>query len=212
MDLQLVDKNGNPLLVTEKGTLAVHKRLPDLAQLVFEGKVWGVQDQTTTAAATAPPTTTAGLTVQNPAGSGLYYVVFALSFIVDVMPASAESVQLWHCAHKLAVAALTRDITLQATGAGSICGLKAGQGAYNGVVILDRGATVVDDGWTPIADPISEAASNVDWGGYKVLAVPVVIPPSFHYSVHSLVTEATIEVGHGLVWAEVAVEELEEIE
>jgi len=134
--------------------------------------------------------------------------VLALTFIVDVMPASAESVTQWHCAHKLAVVPYTRDITLQATGAAAICGLKAGQGAYTGTIILDRGATVVDDGWAPISDPIAEAASNIDWGRYTPLRVPVIIPPSFHYSVEALVTEATIEVGHGLVWAEVAAGDL----
>ena len=147
--------------------------------------------------------------MQNPADSGIVYVVFALTAIVDVMPASAESVgALWHCAHKLAVTAYTRDITLQSTGAAAICGLKAGQGAYSGTIILDRGATAVDDGWAPVSNPQAEAASNVDWAMYVPLTVPVIIPPSFHYSVHSLVTESTIEVGHGLVWGEVDADDL----
>jgi hypothetical protein len=197
------------LKATEKGALSIYKHIPDLASLVYAGKVWQVQDQTTTAAATAPPTTTAGLTMQNPANSGRIYIVFGVSFIQDVTPAAIEQVTLWHCAHKLAVTAYTRDITLQATGAGAICGYKALQGAYDGSVILDRGATVVDDGWTPISTgDFHVGVSLVDVGQMVGLLVPVVIPPGGHYSVHALVTEATQEIGHGFLWAEVEEDDL----
>ena len=193
----------------ESGAVSVYKHIPDMASLVYAGKVWQVQDQTTTAAATAPPTTTAGLTMQNPSASGRVYIVFAVSFIEDVTPAAIEQVTVWHCAHKLAAAALTRDISLQATGAGSIMGMAALQGAYDGSVILDRGATVVDDGWCPISiGDFHAGASLVDLGQLIPLVVPVIIPPGGSYSVHALVTEATQEVGHGFIWAEVEADDL----
>ncbi len=192
------------------GALLVAKKIPDMASLVYAGKVWQVQDQTTTAGLTAPPTTTAGLTMQNPASSGRIYVVLGVSFIGDVTPAAIEQVTIWHCAHKLAVTAYTRDITLQATGAAAIMGMAALQGAYDGNVILDRGATVVDDGWCPISTiDFHIGVSLVDFGLLIPLIVPVIIPEGGHYSVAPLVTEATQEIGLGFMWAEVETADLE---
>ncbi|MDD5703884.1 MAG: hypothetical protein PHU23_17760, partial [Dehalococcoidales bacterium] len=194
---------------TEQGRMSIYKHIPDMASLVYAGKVWAVQDQTTTAGLTAPPTTTAGLTMQNPESSGRVYIVLGVSFIGDVTPAAIEQVTIWHCAHKLAAAALTRDITLQATGAGAIMGMAALQGAYDGVVILDRGATVIDDGWVPISTiDFHIGVSLVDFGLLTKLIVPVVVPPGGSYSVAPLVTEATQEIGLGFVWAEVEEAEL----
>jgi len=191
------------------GALNVYKHIPDMASLSYAGKVWQVQDQTTTAGLTAPPTTTAGLTMQNPAASGRIYVVLGVSFIGDVTPAAIEQVTIWHCAHKLAAAALTRDITLQATGAAAIMGMAALQGAYDGSIILDRGASVVDDGWCPISTvDFHIGVSLVDFGLLIPLIVPVIVPEGGSYSVAPLVTEATQEIGLGFLWAEVEVEDL----
>ncbi len=195
--------------VLSRGDVKTYKHIPDMATLVYANKVWAVQDQTTTAGLTAPPTTTAGLTMQNPTGSGRVYIVFGVSFIGDVTPAAIEQVTIWHCAHKLAAAALTRDITLQATGAGCIMGMAALQGAYDGTVILDRGATVVDDGWVPISTiDFHIGTSLVDFGLLIPLIVPVIVPAGGSYSVAPLVTEATQEIGLGFVWAEVEVDDL----
>jgi len=208
----LVDKNGETLYQkgSLKGDAFVIKRIPDYATLVMAGKVWSVQDQTTTAVLVAPPTVTAGLTVQNPAGSGKHYAVFAHSAYVDVVPATLGVVSAWHCAHKLAVVPYTRDITLQATGAAAICGEKAGQGAYDGSIILDRGATVVDDGWTPSG---LELVSNIATTNFQVaraaLVVPVIIPPGYHYSIQGVATVVTFEAGWGLTWAELDESDLE---
>lgn len=191
------------------GSLSIFKKIPDLASLAYAGKVWQVQDQTTTAGLTAPPTTTAGLTMQNPTGSGRVYVVMGVSFIGDVTPAAIEQVTIWHCAHKLAAAALTRDITLQATGAGAIMGMAALQGAYDGSIILDRGATVIDDGWCPISTvDFHIGVSLVDFGLLIPLLVPVIVPAGGSYSVAPLVTEATQEIGLGFLWAEVDEDDL----
>lgn len=182
---------------------------PPVTKWVMEGKVWQVQDQTTTAVLVAPPTTTAGLTVQNPAGSGKYYVVLALKGYCDAVPATLGLVTAWHCPHKLGVANFTRDISLASTGAGSISGMKAGQ-IYSGNIILDRGATVVDDGWAPTPLQIlSNIATTNFVSNEAALTVPVIIPPGFHYSIEGTATVVTFQVGWGLVWAEVNASELE---
>lgn len=208
----IYNAQGDPIKArgSKAGALRTIKRIPDFADLVMAGKVWHVQDQTTTAVLVAPPVVTSGLTVQNPATSGKHYVVFSLSGYVDVVPATLGMVSAWHCAHRLGVALYTRDISLQATGAGAINGLKAGQGAYSGEIILDRGATVVDDGWTPTPLFIESNIATTNFVAKEAqLIVPVIIPPGMHYSIAGLATVVTFEAGWGLTWAELDRDELE---
>ena len=150
------------------------------------------------------PTTVSGLTIQNPTRD-LYYVVFAVTAIVDVAPATIGSVSLSHSSHQAQIALLTRDVALTAIG-----GLKAGQGNYGGQAILDRQATVVDNGWQPIGTILSNVVASQSWMATEIgLLVPVVIAPGLHYSVGATGNSATFEAGEGLVWAEVEREELE---
>lgn len=188
---------------TKQGDLYVVKRIPDFADLVLQKEVWKAQDLTTTAVLNnVLPTTVGGLTVQNPT-SDLYYVVFAITAIIDVSPASLGSVGFSHVSHKQKVTTLfTRDVT-------NIGPYLPGQGSYNGEIILDRGATVTDDGWTPIGDSASNVVNSQDWmNRYIPLHIPVVIPPGYHYSIGVTGNDATFEAGLGLVWAELTAEEL----
>lgn len=199
----LVDKNGNPLRSTKAGELFTAKRLPDFASAVMAGKFWEVMDGTTTVALVAKPTTLSNLTIQNPAGSGKWYVVTAIKQYMDVVAGTLGDVAVWHCVHKLAVVPYTRDFGAGATGADVIGGLRAGQGPYSGQIILDRGATVVDDGWTPTpAHTLNSIVTTNFQGVETALNVPVVIPPSFHYSLQTLATVVTYESALGIVWAE----------
>lgn len=208
MNSTLVDKNGNELRTTKSGDLVTARRMPDFATLVHEGKVFSALDTTTTVALVARPTTTASLTVQNPSGSGKYYVVFELGIYTDVVPATLGTVTVWHCAHKLTAAAFTRDLVLAGTGAGSAMSLKAGV-SYTGMAIFDRGATVVDDGWvpTPLSLVSNIATTNFQSNAAK-LTVPVIIPPGFHYSLQTTATVVTFESALGITWAEVDEDDL----
>lgn len=198
--------NGNEvgLSAGPSGDLYTVKRLPDFGELVLEGKVWKVQDLTTTVVLNdVLPTVTSGLTAQNPT-SDLYYVVFAITGIVDVSPASLGAVSFSHASHKAAVVPYTRDVALTAVG-----GYRPGQGAYSGQIILDRGATVGDDGWTPVGDMIVNNINSQTWmSKYVPLHIPVIIPPLMHYSIGATGNDATFEAGLGLVWAELKKEEL----
>ena len=204
MNSTLVDKNGNELRVSKGRSLETFRRIPDFATLVNEGKVFSFLETTTTVALVARPTTTAGVTMQNPATSGKYYVIFEVIAYTDVVPATLCTVTVWHCPHKLAVAALTRDLTLQGTGAGSATCLKAGT-TYNGSAIVDRGlTTVIDDGWVPTPlTLVSNIASTNFLGGAAKLSVPVVIPPGLHYSLQTTSTVTTSETALGVTWAEI---------
>ena len=211
-ELKLFDKAGNLFNVrgTKKGTLSMSKRIPDYATLVNEGRVWKAQDGTTTAVNNgALPTTTAGLTIQNPTRD-TSYLVLAVTAIANVSPAAVTTWGLILCVHQLAVASLyTRDVSMAVTGASVGGGMKAGQGAYTGQIILDRGATVVDDGWVPIGPQVCNEIASGDWSQlYFALPVPVIIAPGHHISFGAVGESATTEVGIGLVWAEIGEDEL----
>ena len=205
----LVDKNGNPLRITKAGEMVTSRRMPDYATLVNDGKVFEALDTTTTVALVARPTTLASLTLANPASSGKHYVVFGLSMYTDVVPATLGTVSVWHCVHKLPVAAgFTADLVLRGTGAGSAACLKAGID-YSGVAVIDRGATVVDDGWvpTPLALVSNIATTNFQAAAAKLTA-PVIIPPGLHYSLQTTATVVTFETALGITWAEVDEDDL----
>lgn len=192
---------------TKRGAGYVSQASPPITKWVMEGKVWKVQDLTTTACLNnVMATTTSGLTVQNPAGSGKYYVVLGVSSIADVFEAAAlVTYSINHCCHAAAVVPYTRDTALTAVG-----GMKCGQGAYGGQVILDRAASVVDNGWSPIGNTEKSILNAQTWNSsYIALDVPVIIPPGLHYSLAATADTATVEVGLGLVWAEVDADELE---
>lgn len=204
----LLDKNGNELRSTKGRELITSKRLPDFATLVNEEKVFELLDTTTTVALVARPTVTASLTMQNPSGSGKHYVVYGLSIYTDVVPATLGTVTVWHCIHKLTAAAFTRDLVLTGTGAGTAACLKAGVN-YNGQAIVDRGATVVDDGWvpTPLTLVSNIATTNFQSNAAKLVA-PVIIPPGMHYSLQTTATVVTFESALGIMWAEVDEDDL----
>ena len=201
--------DGKPLRSTKQGGLETYTRIPDFATLVNDGKVFEFLDTTTTVALVARPTTLASLTAQNPPGSGKITVVFGLSMYTDVVPATLGVVSVWHCIHKLTTAAFTRDLVLTGTGAGSAGCLKGGVN-YNGQLIVDRGATVVDDGWTPTPLQVVSniATTNFESNAARLIA-PVVIPEGYHYSLQTLATVVTFESALGMLFAELDPDDLE---
>ena len=211
MKTELYLPDGTKVAGTKKGSLSTYTHLPDYATLVNQGKVFEVLDTTTTVALVARPTTLANLTVQNPPGSKTVVVVFGLLIYTDVVPATLGTVTVWHCVHKLIPASnFTRDLVLSGTGAGTASCLKAGVN-YNGQLIVDRGATVVDDGWipTPLQVVSNIATTNFESNAAKLMA-PVVIPPGLSYSLQTTATVVTFESALGITWAEVDAEELDE--
>lgn len=207
----LYDAAGNPIRArgTKAGSQRTIKRLPDFAELAAAGKVWSLLDTTTTVALVARPTTTASLTVQNPANSPTWKVIFSILGYTDVVPGTLGMVSLWHCVHKLQVAALTRDLVLAGTGAGSATPYLAGTASYTGDLVVDRGATVVDDGWVPLGEPIESNIATTNFVARETkLTVPVILPPGTHYSLQTTATVVTFETALGITWAEVGPDEL----
>lgn len=211
MEAKLYLPNGSVAVTgTKAGVVAVYKHLPDFATLVARGDVYAAHDTTTNVALVARPTTLSSLTVQNPAGSGTYKVLFSILAYTDVVGAGLATISVWHCIHKLPAAAFTRDLTLQGTGAGSAISFRGGK-SYSGDFIFDRGATVVDDGWVPVGEPIENVIATTNFVSREIpLRIPVILPPGQHYSLQTLATVVTYETSFGLVWAELTRDELED--
>ena len=207
----IYDAQGNPIMPrgTKAGHAHVLKHLPDFATLAAAGKVWSFLDTTTNVALVARPTTLASLTVQNPKNSDTVKVVMGILAYADVVPATLGMVSVWHCVGKLApVSEFTRDLVLQGTGAGSATPFLGGK-SYDGDLIVDRGATVVDDGWTPVGEPVESNIATTNFVSREIqLRVPVVLLPGGHYSLQTLATVVTFETALGLIFAEVSRDEL----
>lgn len=209
METALVDKNGNALRSSRSRELSTIKRIPDYATLVNEGKVFEFLETTTTVALVARPTTLSNLTFQNPPGSGKIYVVFGLKIYTDVVGAGLGTVSVWHCVHKLKpVTDFTRDLVLAGTGAGSATCLKGGT-SYNGQAIVDRGATVIDDGWVPTElSLVSNIATTNFQANAAKLSMPVILPEGIPYSLQTTATVVTYESALGITWAELDEDDL----
>ena len=206
----LYDAQGNAIKSrgTKAGAQRTVKRMPDFAELAAEGRIWSALDTTTNVALVARPTTLSGLTAQNPASSATWKVIFSILAYTDVVPGTLGMVSVWHCVHKLGVVPYTRDLELRSTGAGVALGFLAGK-SYDGDLILDRGATVVDDGWVPVGEPVESNIATTNFVSKEIpLRVPVIIPPGLHYSLQTLATVVTFETALGIVWGEVSKDEL----
>ena len=69
---------------------------------------------------------------------------------------------------------------------------------------------MADTGWSPIGNTEKSVLNAQTWNSsYVALDVPVIIPPGLHYSIAATGDTVTVEVGIGIVWAEVDAEELE---
>ena len=210
-EVLLYDAQGNAYKVrgTRKGDLFTTKRIPDFASLVNAGDVWGCLDTTTTVALVARPTVTASLTAQNPASSPTYKVLLGILAYTDVVPATLGMVSIWQCTHKLAAAALSAELVLSGTGAGTAFSYRGGR-SYAGDMIIARGETVIDDGWVPVGDPSVSNIATTNFLAKEIpLRIPVVLPPGMSHSLQTTATVVTFETALGYIWAEVSLSDLE---
>ena len=184
--------------ITRSGDLYVAQHLPDMTSLSAQGKIFTARESATAAALVAKPTTTAGFTLQNPNSSDKLYVVLAVFAEVDVVPATVESFGIVHMRNNNAVANFTRDVT-------AVQPWSAGFGDYAGQAILDEGATVVDDGWNIIGNPVNMSKASASWSQIFVpLPIPIVLAAGGAYSLEFMASVVTtVEGGLGFVWAEV---------
>lgn len=190
---------------TAGGALYTAPYGPPWARWVAEGKLFKAIEATATAAVAALPTVTAGLTLQNAEpDNGKWYVVHSIFCTFEASAAAVESAYLAHCIGMNRVAAATQDLALTL-----VKPLLAGAGPYAGLAILDLGATVIDDLWSPATSHVSNlVASNGEFALYAVLDGIVVIKPKAQYSLDICATSTAVTGRLGVCWAEVDPSEL----
>ena len=94
-----------------------------------------------TAALVVRPTTVAGLTIWNGANEGGKSLMIDRLFTFNLVSTAAENYfSLWYCQHLLMTKPTAEIVTLRGTGDGREPDMS---------VVVDAGATVLDDGWFP---------------------------------------------------------------
>ncbi len=133
---------------------------------------------TAVAALVVRPTTVAAITFwngENPLGKDL---VLDRIFALNLVTTAAETfASLWYCVHE-AMSKPTNDIvTLLGTGDGRVQGSN---------VIVDQGATVINDGWFPAGIGSQAEAAGVLPGGLLEWEVKgrIKVPPGHGLSLH----------------------------
>jgi len=187
---------------TGRGASFTQKDLPDYTELVRSGVVWTVGEATAVAAVTAPPTTTAGISLYNDEaeGSGLAYVLLK---VFGLQVGASAALASWGISHNIA----TIKPTTKPTGdiaASSIKNLRSPSPNYGGKAIVDLAATVTDDLWKPIGNSTGTVVVSLTGTQIDVLINGmVVVMPGGMYSLKGVASDTGITVRLGFVWAEV---------
>ena len=112
---------------------------------------------TATAALVVRPSTTAGITIWNAENLGGKTLVMDRLFTFNLVTHTAQSfASLWYCVHLEMTKPTAEIVTLRGTGDGRTPDMS---------VVVDAGATVLDDGWFPVGIPSEAEEVGVLPGG-----------------------------------------------
>lgn len=124
----------------------------------YSGKYESAINANAQAALVVRPTTVAGLTIWNGQNHGGEDLLIDRVFSFNLVSTAAEArSSLWYCMH-LDMAKPTNDIT-------TLRGTGDGREPDTGGVIVDEGATVLDDGWFPVGNEGSVEPTGLLPGG-----------------------------------------------
>jgi hypothetical protein len=167
------------IILNNRGDQIVAQGLPELTELVRLGDSWQVALATGLAAATALPTTTAGLSLYNgETATGKCYAIDSFGSVEEVIDATqADTTALFVCNNALTVTAPTNaSLTIR-----SLSGR-----AYGGKARTVSGATITNDGWFAHGpqSPLAPAVAGANW---KVNEAQVrglyLVPPGGQFNV-----------------------------
>lgn len=172
--------------VNQRGEVLIAQAMPNLAELVRQGKSYQGKSTTGQAALTALPTTTAGFTLKNPLGSGIVAVIEAFGSWEAVVDATQTDVT--------AIFAMLNTTSDTAPSGGSAettirslsSRVTAGMGQQ---CTIARGQTVVDNGWFPHATngQMAAAAAGAQWKVNEVSAAGLyIVQPGAAFSVQAV--------------------------
>ncbi len=141
------------------------------------------------------PTTVAAITLWNGENKGGRSMVMDRAFSHMLVSSAAEGYGgMWYCNHKEMDEPANDILTLRGSGDGRV--------ATGGPVVVDIGATVLDDGWFPIGGNAQAEAAGVlpsgnlegDFGG------KIVVPPGHGISLHVVTSVVAETYTTGASW------------
>ncbi len=195
-----VRANGNDRVaeLNEYNELIVTGGFPRYTEMTRRGTGYSVIATAAVAGLVVRPDTVAGITLYNgEAAGGPSYIVDRIFTHCLVAGGEAGTGSLWACIHPAGMTAPTADIAPSATNWTGPTGK-----TYNGLGIVDVGATVVDNGWYPwgtVTLPptaLPGAVISVEVGGR------LIVPPTGAISLQVVTSVNDETYTSGLSWYE----------
>lgn len=194
---------GDPqkMALNNRGELLVAQALPEMVEIVRQGRTWSSLG-VSTAALTAAPTTTGGYSIyNNEPANGKCYVIDAIGCVEIVTDATQQnSLALFAQNHTRAGTAIFADGNV---GRSSMLGL-----AYNGAARIANGVgSLVDNGWNPHT-PSSPGATAFAGGVWRTHVENVrglyIVQPLGIFSIAAVKTVATAsQIRYYIRWHEI---------
>lgn len=173
--------------LADGGEVLVMEGLPPLTDVIRQGNSWQGILTTGLAAATALPTTTSLLSLNNneSAGSGKSYIIEAFGSYQAVIDATQiDSSVLFAMNNKKGSAQASSGTLLTSSNINSL----SGKGNYGGAGVLRSGATVVNDVWFPHGQLFTLASPTLAGNVFVVTEAQVrglyIVPPGGTFSLH----------------------------
>lgn len=179
------------------GDLSISQVLPYGALLTGVGESYTAITTAAVAAIVDEPATTALFTLyNNESDGGKTFIIERIFCFQDIGSAPEARFSLWACVHPIGRAADTADITL-------INNLR-GVSSYGGNAILDVGATVTNDGWTPWESGDSLTVASLSGPALSAnVDGRMLVPPSAAVSLQVVASTIDLDFTTGFHWREV---------
>ena len=170
------------IAVSAKGEQFVAAGAAPYAEIARQGGGYSVMATVAVAGLVVRPGTVAAITLWNGEGTGGKSYVIDRLFTHNLVSTSAKSLfSIWACVHPTGMAKPTADIPASAVNLVGNSGKK-----YNGMAVVDVGATVVDNGWYPWATSTEGTTVTTLPGGHLTAEVAgrLIVPPQGALSLH----------------------------
>lgn len=198
------NKEDEQVIINSRGDLVVAQSLPELTELVRLGQSYQVVTTTGVAAATALPTTTSGLSLNNnEKATGLCYAIDSFGSYEAVVDATQTDVTaIFACLNKTGSAQASSGTA--ETGVRSL----SGRANYGGSAVALRAATMVNDTWFP-HQTIGAMAAAAAGANFKINECIVrgmyLVPPggAFNIAAVKAAAAAALQQFYFIRWHEV---------
>ncbi len=184
--------------LNSRNELLVSQGLPPYTEIARQAKMWSVIQTAATAALVVRPSTVAAITLWNGEGTGGKSYIIDRLFTQNLVGLGNAEYLLYACIHPAGMTKPTADIPGSATNLVGCCGK-----LYNGMAVVDVGATVVDNGWYPWGLQGTTVTVTTPGGGTEAqVSGRLIVPPQGAVSVQVVATATGATFTSGISWIE----------